>query len=75
MSNYCASCRYNPARATGDDACPFTTLYWDFLMRKEGRLKRNPRLRMQFRNLERMGRADLQAIRREAEGQRSRWGG
>lgn len=75
MSNSCASCRYNPARATGEDACPFTTLYWDFLMRKEDRLKRNPRLRMQFRNLERMGRAELRAIRREAEGQRSRWGG
>ena len=44
MSNYCSSCRYKPAAATGEDACPFTTLYWDFLARHEDRLRGNHRL-------------------------------
>ena len=41
MSNYCESCRYNPEEAVGKDACPFTTLYWDFLLRHEEMLKAN----------------------------------
>ncbi len=31
MGNACRGCRHRPERRTGDDACPFTTLYWDFL--------------------------------------------
>ena len=35
MSDYCRSCRHDPGKATCEDACPVTTLYWDFLMRHE----------------------------------------
>lgn len=66
MSNYCASCRFNPAKATGEDACPFTTLYWDFLDRHEARLKRNRRMALQVKNLERKTPEERDAIRREA---------
>lgn len=31
MSDYCGTCRYNPKRRTGEDACPFNYLYWTFL--------------------------------------------
>lgn len=54
MSNYCAYCRFDPAKSTGDGACPFTTLYWDFLMRHEQRFKDHPRAGMQWRNLMRV---------------------
>ncbi len=54
MSNYCAGCRFDPAKSTGENACPFTTLYWDFLHRHTERLKGNQRMRMQLRNLDRI---------------------
>jgi deoxyribodipyrimidine photolyase-related protein len=66
MSNYCRGCRYDSRTDTGSDACPFTTLYWDFLIRNQGLLQRNPRMGLQLRNLERRSKSDLSAIRRQA---------
>lgn len=54
MSNHCKGCRYDPAQSTGPSACPYTTLYWDFLMRHEDLLKKNPRMAMQLKNLARL---------------------
>jgi deoxyribodipyrimidine photolyase-related protein len=54
MSNYCQNCPADPAMATGPKACPFTTLYWDFLARHRERLSSNQRLQLQFRNLDRL---------------------
>jgi deoxyribodipyrimidine photolyase-related protein len=67
MSNYCRGCRFDPAKAAGENACPFTALYWDFLMRNESRLKRVPRMEMQLRNLVRLGPDEKRAIRARAE--------
>jgi deoxyribodipyrimidine photolyase-related protein len=70
MSNYCKGCRYNPAHATGDDACPYTTLYWDFLLRHRERFAHHPRTALQWRNLGRLDAQTLTSIRRQAEGLR-----
>jgi deoxyribodipyrimidine photolyase-related protein len=51
MSDHCRGCRYDPAQRTGERACPFTTLYWDFLARHEKRLAANPRMALQVKNL------------------------
>jgi deoxyribodipyrimidine photolyase-related protein len=67
MSNYCESCPRNPALATGADACPFTTLYWDFLLRHQDRLAGNRRMTMQLNNLKRLGAAEREAILDQAE--------
>ncbi|MDH3829875.1 MAG: hypothetical protein OET21_20790 [Desulfobacterales bacterium] len=40
MSDYCADCIYDPKESIGENACPFTTLYWDFLTRNHNRLKK-----------------------------------
>ena len=67
MSDYCAGCRYRPDSATGDDACPFTTLYWDFLSRNRNRLRHNPRMQLQFKNLDRKTTSERRRIRSLAE--------
>ncbi len=66
MSNYCAGCRYDPAQRTGPTACPFTTLYWDFLLRHETRLAKNPRTVMQVRNVARLTSAQRREIKDQA---------
>jgi len=72
MSNYCAGCRYAPHEASGARACPFTTLYWDFLMRHEARFSGHPRAAMQWRMLERLGQAERTRIGRQAAALRQR---
>jgi deoxyribodipyrimidine photolyase-related protein len=62
MSNYCAGCRFRPDRAHGNDACPYTTLYWDFLGRHRERFARHPRLALQVRNLDRLPDGERAAI-------------
>jgi len=73
MSNYCDHCRYKPDQSTGDDACPFTTLYWDFLMRHEDRFRDHPRAGMQWRMLERFDDEARSAVSRLAQGLRERF--
>ena len=50
MSNYCKNCIYEPTNASGENACPLTTLYWYFVYKNKSLLKNNPRLSMQIRN-------------------------
>jgi len=66
MSPHCKGCRYDPAQRSGDRACPFTTLYWDFLMRHEKLLAKNPRMALQVKNLIRLTDAQKQAIHERA---------
>jgi deoxyribodipyrimidine photolyase-related protein len=72
MSNYCSHCRYDPDKATGDDACPFTTLYWDFLARHREQFSGNRRMNFQLANLRRKGDDAVAAIRDHAETIRDR---
>ena len=72
MSNYCSHCRYDPSQATGEHACPFTTLYWDFLLRHEPRFADHPRMALQVRNLERLDTKRRRAIGAQADQLRSR---
>ncbi len=51
MSDYCKGCRFEPAKRTGDTACPFSSLYWDFLARHRDQLADNHRLARQYSTL------------------------
>jgi deoxyribodipyrimidine photolyase-related protein len=67
MSPHCQGCRYRPDQSVGDRACPFTTLYWDFLLRHETLLAANPRMALQVRTLARLDEGQRQAVRARAE--------
>ncbi len=54
MSNYCSSCAYNKNERTTKDACPFNSLYWNFLDEKKEKLASNFRMRMMYRILEKI---------------------
>ena len=72
MGGHCPHCIYDPAEATGANACPFTTLYWDFLQRHADRFSKHPRTALQWKHLERMSPDKLQAIRDKADALKSR---
>jgi len=61
---YCDGCRYDRTKRSGEDACPFTTLYWDVLDRNRDSLRGNHRLSRIYANLDRLD--DLDAVRARA---------
>lgn len=67
MSDYCDGCRYDPGEPAGERACPFTTLYWDFLIRHKALLERIPRMGLQLRNLGRIPAGKERRIRLGAD--------
>ncbi len=68
MSDYCTGCRFDVKQKTGSDACPFNTLYWDFLARHEDRLRGNPRLAQVYRTWDRMADETRLSYRDQAAG-------
>ncbi|WP_170464924.1 cryptochrome/photolyase family protein [Ruegeria arenilitoris] len=60
MSDHCAACRYDVKQKTGEGACPFNPLYWDFLVRNADKLRGNPRLGHAYRTWDRMNEAKQQ---------------
>jgi deoxyribodipyrimidine photolyase-related protein len=74
MSDYCKDCRYDPAKRAGLNACPFTTFYWDFLIRNRQRFRGNRRMTMILKNLDRISEKDCRAIRVHAQGLREQFG-
>jgi deoxyribodipyrimidine photolyase-related protein len=71
MSNHCKGCRFNPAESIGEAACPFTTLYWDYLDRHADTLAKNPRMLMQLKNLNRLSESQRAAITEQAQAHRA----
>jgi deoxyribodipyrimidine photolyase-related protein len=67
MSDYCRGCAYNVSESTTDDACPFNSLYWHFLMRHSDLLRGNQRMSMLYKNLDRMPEAKQQALWQRGE--------
>ena len=67
MSTYCKGCRFNVKQRSGADACPFNSLYWDFLARHREQLSANPRMGLMMKQLDKLPAQELAAIRATAE--------
>ncbi|MFN9002206.1 MAG: cryptochrome/photolyase family protein [Alphaproteobacteria bacterium] len=63
MSNYCEKCIYDPDVMTGENACPFNALYWDFLVRHEDKFRGNQRMPYMFSTWDRFAPEKQQVIR------------
>ncbi len=67
MSDFCGRCEYTHSKKTGENACPFNSLFWDFLDRNRENLQNNHRMGMMYRNLERKSGDELAKLRERAE--------
>jgi len=62
QSNYCDNCHYDRTARTGENSCPFNSLYWDFHDRHRDKLSKNIRLSMVYRLWDKLTRVDREAI-------------
>lgn len=67
MSNYCDHCRYKPDEAETENACPFTTLHWEFLQKHRARFQQHPRLALQVKHLDNQSEDKRFAITKRAQ--------
>ena len=72
MSDYCASCPYTVSRTTGEGACPFNALYWDFLKENEEFLRGTGRMGLMYSHVDRKDDEEWEAIRERAATVRER---
>ncbi|MDG2491897.1 MAG: cryptochrome/photolyase family protein, partial [Flavobacteriaceae bacterium] len=66
MSTYCINCAYDKKKRLGEDACPFNSLYWNFLDDKKQYFAKNNRMSMMLRLLEKIPVEELAAIKERA---------
>ncbi|NJX15496.1 cryptochrome/photolyase family protein [Tamlana crocina] len=67
MSNYCDNCHYNKNKKTEKDACPFNSLFWNFLDEKRKFLHNNYRMKMMYSILDKMSASQLNKIKERAQ--------
>jgi len=66
MGDHCKGCAYDPKARTGERACPFNALYWDFFDRHRAHFQHNPRLGVVYHQLSRMDAQSLTALKQQA---------
>ncbi|MFB6177164.1 MAG: cryptochrome/photolyase family protein, partial [Halobaculum sp.] len=66
MSDHCSSCKYAHTKTTGENACPFNSLYWDFLKENEETLRGTGRMGLMYSHVDRKDDEEWAAIRERA---------
>jgi deoxyribodipyrimidine photolyase-related protein len=67
MGNYCSGCHYDHKQKTGDKACPFNALYWNFLDEKQSYFRNNQRMSMMLNLLHKKSAEELAALKARAQ--------
>jgi deoxyribodipyrimidine photolyase-related protein len=67
MSDYCLQCSYNHKARTGEEACPFNYLYWNFILGNEEKLRSNPRMGRSLLGLRHLKPEDRQQVMKQAK--------
>jgi deoxyribodipyrimidine photolyase-related protein len=67
MGDYCQDRTFDHNKRTGEKACPFNFLYWNFLIKHEEKLRENHRMARMLYNLKHLDEDERHAVRKEAE--------
>lgn len=67
MGHYCSKCPYDYKKKTGENACPFNSLYWNFYHRHQEKLRGNPRVSMMYRVWDKMSKEHQTSLLEQAE--------
>lgn len=67
MSDYCKPCYYDHRKKYGEKACPFNSMYWNFLEQHRQKLQGNQRLKMMYRVWDNMNSEDKKRILTQAK--------
>lgn len=67
MSDYCQDCPFNHKQRTGEGACPFNFLYWNFLLTHEDALRSNPRFGRAVLGLRHLDDDERQRVQEQAQ--------
>jgi deoxyribodipyrimidine photolyase-related protein len=66
MSDYCRDCRFDVKKRTGEGACPFNSLYWDFVQRNRDKLGDNHRMQRMYSGWDRFDGEEQDRIKAQA---------
>jgi deoxyribodipyrimidine photolyase-related protein len=67
MGNYCTKCDYSHTKKIGENACPFNSLYWNFLDEKKEHFNNNNRMAMMMNLLHKKDKNELQELKNRAQ--------
>jgi deoxyribodipyrimidine photolyase-related protein len=67
MSNFCDKCYYDPNQLIGDKACPFNSLYWNFIARNEQKFRSNQRMAFVYNTWDKFSKEKQQQIYDQAK--------
>jgi deoxyribodipyrimidine photolyase-related protein len=67
LSDYCLACSFDKNKRTGENACPFNFLYWNFLLKHHVKLQKNYRMARMLHNIKFLDDDEKAAVQDQAQ--------